>query len=105
MAWTVTLVAVNCYHRQGGVESVGGKDSGVAMKRSTKASLLSFVLPGAGLWYCGWKKSAIVNLVLAVAIPLVGLTTDFFSEHIQWVLLAVAAGSAGIAHSMSGSRD
>ncbi len=75
------------------------------MKRSTKASLLSFVLPGAGLWYCGWRKSAIVNFVLAAAIPIVGLTTGFFSEHIPWVFLAVAAGSAGIAHSMSGSHD
>ncbi len=75
------------------------------MKRSTKASLLSFVLPGAGLWYCGWRKSAIVNFMLAAAIPIAGLTTDFFSEYFQWVLLAVAAGSAGIAHSMAGSRD
>lgn len=75
------------------------------MKRSTKASLLSFILPGAGLWYCGWRKSAIVNFLLAAAIPVVGLATGFFSEHIQWVFLAVAAGSAGIAHSMSGPRD
>ena len=75
------------------------------MKRSTKASLLSFVLPGAGLWYCGWRKSAIVNFLLAAVVPIVGLTTDFLSEHIQWIFLAVAAGSAGIAHAMSGSRD
>ena len=72
------------------------------MKRSTKASLLSFFLPGAGLWYCGWRKWAVVNFLLAAAIPIVGLTTGFFSEHIQWVFLAVAAGSAGIAHAMSG---
>ena len=73
------------------------------MKRSTKASLLSLVLPGAGLWYCGWRKSAIVNFLVAAAIPVMGLTTDFLSEHIQWIFLAIAAGSAGIAHSASGT--
>jgi hypothetical protein len=75
------------------------------MKRSTKASLLSLILPGAGLWYCGWRKLAIANFLLAAVVPIVGLTTDFFSEHIQWIFLAVAAGSAGIAHSMAGSQQ
>lgn len=75
------------------------------MKRSTKASLLSFILPGAGLWYSGWQKLAIANFLLAAAIPIVGLTTGFLSEHIQWIFLAIAAGSAGIAHSMSGPRE
>jgi len=75
------------------------------MKRSAKAAILSFILPGAGLWYSGWRKSAVVNFLLAAAIPVVGLTTGFLDEHIQWVFLAVAAGSAGIAHAMSGAHD
>ena len=75
------------------------------MKRSTIAFLLSLVLPGAGLWYCGWRKLALANFLLAVGIPIGGLSTGFLSEHIHWVLLAIAAGSAGFAHSMSGSRE
>lgn len=73
------------------------------MKRSTTALLLNLVLPGAGLWYCGWRKLALANFLFAVGIPIVGLTTGFLSEHIHWVFLAIAAGSAGFAHSMSGS--
>jgi hypothetical protein len=73
------------------------------MKRSTKASLLSLVLPGAGLWYCGLKKLAVANFLLAAAIPLIGLSTGFLLEHIHWIFLAVAAGSAGFAHAMSGA--
>lgn len=73
------------------------------MKRSTKASLLSLVLPGAGLWYCGLRKLAVANFLLAAAIPVIGLSTGFLSEHIYWIFLAVAAGSAGFAHAMSGA--
>ena len=75
------------------------------MKRSTKAAILSLVLPGAGLWYCGWLKSAVANFLLAVVIPTAALSTNFLSEHVQWIFLAIAAGSAGIAHSASGSAQ
>ena len=76
--------------------------SGVAMKRSTKAAFLSLMIPGAGLWYCGRRGLAIANFLLAVAVPAIGLTMGFLAEHIQWVFLAIAAGSAGLAHAMSG---
>lgn len=72
------------------------------MKQSTKAALLSLIIPGAGLWYCGRRGLAVVNFLLAVAIPAIGLTMGFLAEHIQWVFLAIAAGSAGLAHAMSG---
>lgn len=75
------------------------------MKHSTKASLLSLFLPGAGLWYCGSRKLAVANFLLAVAIPAVALAGEFLSEHIQWIILAVGAGSAGFAHAMSGVRQ
>lgn len=75
------------------------------MKHSTKASLLSLILPGAGLWYCGHQKLAVANVLFAAAIPIIGLSTGFLSEHIQWVFLAIAAGSSGLAHAMSGSRS
>lgn len=76
--------------------------SGVAMKRSTKAALLSLIIPGAGLWYCGRRGLAITNFLLAVAVPAIGLTMGFLAEHIQWVFLAISAASAGLAHAISG---
>ena len=75
------------------------------MKHSTKASLLSLIVPGAGLWYCGWRKLAVANFLFAVAIPAVALAGEFLSEHIQWIILAVGAGSAGFAHAMAGVRQ
>ena len=75
------------------------------MRHTTKASLLSFVLPGAGLWYCHRRKLAVVNLLLAIAVPVVGFSTGFLSEHIHWVILAIAAGSAGLAHAIARTRE
>jgi hypothetical protein len=74
------------------------------MKRSTIASVLSFVLPGAGLWYCRFRKLAVANLLIAVLIPVAAFSTGFLNEHVHWLILGIAAGSAGFAHSMSGSR-
>lgn len=71
------------------------------MRKATKASVLSFILPGAGLWYCNYRKLAIANLLLAIAVPVIGSLTEFLSEHIQWLILAIAAGSAGLAHAMA----
>ena len=78
--------------------------SGVAMKHSTKAALFSLVIPGAGLWYCRRRGLAVANFLLAAAVPIVGFAMGFLSEHIQWVFLAIASGSAGLAHAMSGYR-
>jgi len=75
------------------------------MKRSSIAALLSLVLPGAGLWYCGRPGLALANFLLAVGLPVVGLLTGFIAEHILWVFLAVAAGSAGLAHAMASRSE
>lgn len=75
------------------------------MKRSTNAALLSLVLPGAGLWYCGRRPLALANLVIAVGLPVIGLMTGFVAEHILWVFLAIAAGSAGLAHAMASQSE
>lgn len=69
------------------------------MKRRTLPIVLNAVIPGAGLWYLGFAGMAIANLSLAVLIPLVG--SFWFSEHVHWLFLAVAAGSAGVAHAMA----
>jgi hypothetical protein len=75
------------------------------MKRSTIAAMLSLALPGAGLWYCGRSRLALANLAIAVGLPLVGLMTGFVAEHILWVFLAIAAGSAGFAHAMASQSE
>jgi hypothetical protein len=71
------------------------------MKRTTTATLLNLVLPGAGLWFCGRPKLALANLLLAAGIPLLGFSVGFIEEHVPWVFLAVAAGSAGFAHAVA----
>jgi|GEM_PF-848346 len=71
------------------------------MKRSFTAAFLSAIIPGAGLWYLGRRGPAICNFLLAVGVPLICLTAGFFSEHILWIFLAIAAGSAGLAHSQA----
>ena len=75
------------------------------MKRSTTATLLSLVLPGAGLWFCGWPRLALTNFLIAAGIPLLGFSVGFIGEHVQWVFLAVAAGSAGLAHAVASSSE
>ena len=81
--------------------SENGNGVKVTMKRSTIAALLSLILPGAGLWYCGRRKLALANLLFALGCPLAGLLTGFLAEHIHWVFLAIAAGSAGLAHAVA----
>lgn len=71
------------------------------MKRSTKAGLLSFIIPGAGLWYCGRPMLAVVNFLIALACPLVGFYALLLGEHVLWIILGIAAGSAGYAHAVA----
>lgn len=73
------------------------------MKRRSVATALNFIVPGAGLWYLNRVRSAIVNLLVAVAVPAV-IGTIWQSEHVLYVFLAIAAGSAGYAHA-AGTRD
>lgn len=72
------------------------------MKKSTIAAVTSFVIPGAGLWYLGKRAVGIVNLLIASAI--IVLLAGAVSDQIHYVILAVAAGSAGLAHAI-GSRS
>jgi hypothetical protein len=71
------------------------------MKKSTTATVMNFVIPGAGLWYLGKRAAGIVNLFVATAI--IVLLAGVVSDQIHYVILAVAAGSAGLAHAI-GSR-
>ena len=69
------------------------------MKTSIIASVSNFILPGSGLWYLGEHRRAIWNFVIAAAINVTVFLLHF--EQIHYVLLAIAAGSAGYAHAIS----
>lgn len=68
------------------------------MRKSTIAALMSLVIPGSGLFYCGRVRLALVNIVIALVVPLVAVWAGFPGEHVLWLILALAAGSAGFAH-------
>ncbi len=71
------------------------------MKKPTVAATLNFVIPGAGLWYLGRKLWAGANLLGATALVLGVVAAGQVSEQIHYVILAVAAGSAGLAHAIA----
>ncbi|QDU36611.1 hypothetical protein Mal4_08980 [Maioricimonas rarisocia] len=73
------------------------------MTRSHIAFVLSFVLPGAGLCYaghCGW---ALLNFAVAVVITVLAWYSTLTGAHdsVLYVWLALAAGSAGLAHAQT----
>lgn len=69
------------------------------MKNSTIATALNFILPGSGLWYDGKRSWGVVNFLIATVIVAVLACHPLSEERIHYVILAVAAGSAGLAHS------
>ncbi|HIE96519.1 MAG TPA: hypothetical protein EYG03_22000 [Planctomycetes bacterium] len=74
------------------------------MSRSTIAAVLSFVIPGAGLWYLGNRGGAVLNLAAAVLLTVLGTVSQ--REHVHYLFLAIAAGSAGYAHAAAhASKD
>lgn len=66
------------------------------MVNRTLPVVMNAVIPGSGLWYLGLRRMAVINLLAAVLIPLVGMF--WLSEHVHYLFLGVAAGSAGAAH-------
>ncbi len=74
------------------------------MSRSTIAAVLSFVLPGAGLWYLNHRGRAAMNLIAAAFLTVLGAMSQ--REHVHYLFLAIAAGSAGYAHAVArGTND
>jgi hypothetical protein len=71
------------------------------MKRSTIAFLLSFLIPGAGLWYLHKPMWGAANLFLVLAVGIVLafiLPNQIIDEKFHYFLLACAAASGGFAH-------
>ena len=73
-------------------------------KKPWVAFLLSFLIPGAGLFYLGYWKAALVNLVLGTALATLVVEHPGLmgvSEHEHYALLVIASASAGVAHALS----
>jgi hypothetical protein len=76
-------------------------------KRPLIAGVLSFVLPGLGLLYVGYKRAAMMNFVLvniALVVFTVFLGDPSMIEHVHWLFLGLAALSAGYAHGVAASK-
>ena len=74
------------------------------MKNPTTACILSFLLPGAGLWYLGKWKLGFINLILVLAIGLVFLllaSEEFFNQYITMLSGGCAGGSGGLAYTLT----
>jgi hypothetical protein len=73
------------------------------MKKPWLAFLFSLIIPGAGLAYLGKWKSAALNFVLVQAVILVVLLKPVqqLSEHFHYIVLALHAASAGVAHAVA----
>lgn len=68
------------------------------MSKSRIAAVCSFLVPGSGLVYLGKWVWGVTNLALATGAVLLLSSSPTISEHIHYVFLAIAAGSAGLAH-------
>jgi hypothetical protein len=79
-----------------------------ANKKPWVAFVLSFFVPGAGLWYldkwlAGWINLAAVTLVLMLLLVL-PLGREVF-DYFHYVVLMLMAGSGGVAHACAESRS
>ena len=73
-------------------------------KSHNTAFVLSFLLPGAGLWYLGKWKWGLINLGVVLALGLVlslALPGDVFVKVSRWVAIGCAGGSAGLAQTVA----
>ena len=74
------------------------------LRKPLIAFVLSFILPGAGLLYLKRWRGGLINLLLVhfVLFALAfGLNDSFVNEHLHYVFLILAAGSAGYAHAVA----
>ena len=70
------------------------------MKRSWLAFVLSFVIPGAGLWYLGRPGWGACNLGAFLLLALV-LPGDVIDNYFHYFYVACGAGSGGLAHALA----
>ena len=74
------------------------------MRSPFAAFILSFFLPGAGLWYLGKRGWAIINLLVVLAIGMIAyllLAEDIFDRYIRYLAIGCAGGSGGLAGALA----
>ena len=74
------------------------------MKNSWYAFVLSFVVPGAGLAYCHkwtWAAGNLALVTVAIAVVVFFFPGSLVYDHIHYLIVALAAGSAGFAHAVA----
>lgn len=74
------------------------------MKRPGVAFVLSFLLPGAGLWYLGKWKYGFLNLGVVLVLGLIlalSLPDQVFDKWIHYVAVGFSGGSAWLAKQMA----
>jgi hypothetical protein len=72
------------------------------MSLATRARILNFLLPGAGMGLLGKWKLAVVNVLVAVVVLVAAVALGgTFADEIHYVWLVVASGSAGWAHAVA----
>lgn len=69
------------------------------MSKTIIATVMNFLVPGAGLLYLGRALIGLINFIIAAALTF--LAAVYLSEYTHYALLIVAAGSAGFAHSVA----
>jgi hypothetical protein len=78
------------------------------MKSPFLAFTLSFFLPGAGLWYLGWRGWAVVNLLVVLGVGVIAalaLPEDMFDRNIGLLSAACGGGSGGLAMGLAQQRN
>ncbi len=74
------------------------------MKNPWHAFVLSLLVPGAGLAYCGkwaWAGANLLVATLAIVGVLAFYPNTVIYDHIHYLIMALAAGSAGLAHAVA----
>lgn len=73
------------------------------MKNPWLAFTLSFILPGAGLWYLGqWSRGAInLGTVIMIGLATLYLPNEVFDKTVHYILFGCAVGSGGLAHALA----
>ncbi len=77
----------------------------IGTKRPWLAFVFSLLVPGAGLAYAGYRRLAVLNLLVAVLL-LVGFVVlwprETLFDWLHYTLLVVGAASGGLAHAAAG---
>jgi hypothetical protein len=72
------------------------------MSLASRARILNFLLPGAGMCLLGKWKLAVFNALGAVVVLFAAfILGGVFAEEIHYVWLVIASGSAGWAHAVA----